>query len=53
MDKYKNFSAAIYCPVGNLIDIKDFDAFEKQFKWIEKHIKGTKFILKHTGTGFL
>ena len=53
MGRYKNFTAAIYCPVGNLIDIKDFDSFEKQFEWIEKHVKIGKVYLETYRHGVL
>ncbi len=43
---YKNFTTAIYCPVGNLININDFDKFGKEFDWIEKHIKVDKVYLE-------
>ncbi|TAH68624.1 MAG: permease [Anaerolineaceae bacterium] len=46
MDSYQNFKAAIYCPVGNLIDITDFDRFGKRFDWIEKHINVGKVYLE-------
>lgn len=43
---YKNFSAAIYCPVKNLTDIKDFTEFEKKFEKLEKHIEIKKMYLE-------
>lgn len=46
MENYKNFKATIYCPVGNLIDIKDLDEFGKKFEWIEKHIRVGKVYLE-------
>lgn len=45
MKGYKNFKAAIYCPVGNLIDL-DLDTFEDSFKWIERHVKVGKVYLE-------
>lgn len=46
MEKYQNFKATIYCPVGNLIGITDFEEFGKKFDWIEKHIKVGKVYLE-------
>lgn len=46
MGRYQNFKATIYCPVGNLIDITDIDAFAKRFEWIEKHINVGKVYLE-------
>lgn len=46
MGNYENFKATIYCPVGNLIDIKDIEAFVKKFEWIEKHIHVGKVYLE-------
>lgn len=43
---YNNFNAAIYCPVGNLIDIKDIEAFAKRFEWIERNVKVGKVYLE-------
>lgn len=45
-ENYKNFNAAIYCPVKNLIDIKDFDEFGKKFDWIENNINVGKVYLE-------
>ncbi|HHX12567.1 MAG TPA: permease, partial [Clostridiales bacterium] len=45
-ENYKNFNAAIYCPVKNLIDIKDFEKFGKEFDWIEKNINVGKVYLE-------
>lgn len=46
MKGYKNFTAAIYCPVGDLIGITDLDEFAKRFEWIEKHVKVGKVYLE-------
>jgi hypothetical protein len=46
MDNYRNFKATIYCPVRNLMDITDIEAFAKRFEWIEKHIKVGKVYLE-------
>lgn len=46
MQRYKNFIAAIYCPVGDLIRITDLDEFAKRFEWIEKHVKVGKVYLE-------
>lgn len=46
MGKYKNFIAAIYCPVKNLIDITDLNEFAEEFAWIEKHIHVGKVYLE-------
>lgn len=43
---YQNFNASIYCPVGNLIAIHDFDSFAERFSFIEKHIKVGKVYLE-------
>lgn len=36
---YHNFNVAIYCSVGNINHITDFDAFEKKLRHITDHIK--------------
>lgn len=42
---YKNFNASVYCPVGNLVDIDDFEKFDKEFELISKHVKvGTVYL---------
>ena len=46
MNGYKNFTAAIYCPVGNLIDIRDLDQFEQAFRWITQRIHVGKVYLE-------
>lgn len=46
MERYKNFTAAIYCPVGDLVRIADLDAFAERFAWIEKHVKVGKVYLE-------
>ena len=48
---YKNFIAAVYCPVGNLIDINDIDAFAKKFAFIEKHVNVGKVYLETYRSG--
>jgi hypothetical protein len=44
--RYRNFNVSIYCPVGNLLDITDFDAFEAQFKLAENNLKIGKVYLE-------
>lgn len=46
MGNYKNFKVAIYCPVGNLAMIKDFEKFGRQFDEIQKHIGVDKVYLE-------
>ncbi|MBZ4665134.1 permease [Mahella sp.] len=46
MERYKNFTAAIYCPVGDLVRITDLNAFAERFAWIEKHVKVGKVYLE-------
>lgn len=36
---YKNFNVAVYCPVSNIKDIEDFEAFDKEFQMLEKNMK--------------
>ncbi len=43
---YKNFQASIYCPVGNVIDIKDFHQFEEELKHLTNHVKLSKVYLE-------
>ena len=50
MNSYKNFSAAVYCPVGDLSGIDDFRQFERQFSHIEKNVRVEKVYLEtHRG----
>lgn len=44
--KYQNFNVSLYCPVGNLTEITDFDAFDRKFSHIEKNIKLGKVYLE-------
>jgi hypothetical protein len=44
---YKNFNVAIYCPVANLLEIKDnLEKFEEKFKLLEKHLHIDKMYLE-------
>ncbi len=36
---YKNFNVSVYCPVGTIVDIKDFEEYKKSFQKITDHIK--------------
>ena len=36
---YKNFNLAIYCPVGDIKDVKDFEEFDRKFSKITEHLK--------------
>lgn len=44
--KYINFNASVYCPVGNLVSITDFDEFDRKFQLLEKNIKVGKVYLE-------
>ncbi|MHB8130054.1 MAG: hypothetical protein ACYDEX_13760 [Mobilitalea sp.] len=44
--KYQNFNASVYCPVGDLLAITDFEAFDQKFKLIENNIKVGKVYLE-------
>lgn len=44
--RYRNFNASIYCPVGDLLAIKDLTEFDRQFQLIEKNIKVGKVYLE-------
>ncbi|MDK2991780.1 MAG: hypothetical protein PWP48_1013 [Clostridiales bacterium] len=46
MERYKNFTAAIYCPVGDLVCINDLDEFAQRFSWIEEHVRVGKVYLE-------
>ena len=48
---YKNFTSALYAPVGNLNAISDLNEFDKRFAHIEKHIHIDKIYLE-TFRGF-
>lgn len=50
---YSNFKAAVYCPVGNLIDIDNMDDFARQFAKIEKHVTVGKVYLETYRSGRL
>ncbi len=43
---YQHFGAAVYCPVGNLVDIKDIGAFAERFAFIERHVQVSKVYLE-------
>lgn len=44
--KYNNFNASIYCPVGNLVSITDFEEFDRKFQLLEKNVKVGKVYLE-------
>lgn len=46
MQSYRNFNAAVYCPVGNLAAIDDLDGFAERFASLEKHIRVGKVYLE-------
>lgn len=46
MEQYRNFKAAIYCPISDLENIKDLDRFNQQFQWIQKHVNVNKVYLE-------
>lgn len=50
---YKNFNAAVYCPVENLMAIDDMDDFSERFAFIEKHIEVGKVYLETYRSGTL
>lgn len=49
--KYQNFNVSIYCPVGNINSITDFEAFDQKFQLIEKNIKVGKVYLETFRSG--
>jgi hypothetical protein len=49
--KYKNFNASVYCPVGNLVNITDFEDFNRKFELIEKNVKVGKVYLETYRSG--
>lgn len=44
--KYKNFNVSVYCPVGNLVSISDFNEFDQKFQLLEKNVKVGKVYLE-------
>lgn len=51
---YQNFKTAIYCPVRDVVRIADNPQFERDFAFIEKHIKLDKVYLEtYRGGRFL
>ena len=42
---YENFNVSVYCPVKNLIDITDFDEFDRRFQLLERNVKVGKVYL--------
>lgn len=44
--KYQNFNASVYCPVGNLISLSDFEDFDHQFQLLERNVKIGKVYLE-------
>lgn len=43
---YNHFNASLYCPVFNLVSIKDLDDFNRSFQLLEKNIKIGKVYLE-------
>lgn len=51
---YANFKTAIYCPVANLNAIHDLEAFDRNFAFLEQHIRIDKVYLEtHRGNEFI
>ena len=48
---YKNFSAAIYAPVSNLLAITDLKEFDKRFSFIERNVHIDKIYLETYRSG--
>ena len=44
---YKNFTTAVYCTVGDVNGIKDFDLFEKEFSHISDSVHVDKVYLEY------
>lgn len=44
--RYNHFNASIYCPVGDLLSITDFEEFDQKFQLIERNIKVGKVYLE-------
>ncbi|MBR2948335.1 MAG: hypothetical protein IKC46_00585 [Lachnospiraceae bacterium] len=47
---YQNFNLAIYCTVGDIKDIRDFEAFDKKINKILRHIKVGRVYLENFRT---
>lgn len=45
-NSYKNFEVAVYCPVANLNDITDLEAFDRKFQRIMEHMHISKVYLE-------
>jgi len=51
---YANFKTAIYCPVANLNAIHDLEAFDRDFAFLEQHIRIDKVYLEtYRGNEFI
>ena len=46
MGKHNGYRVSIYCPVGDLLGIEDYDAFEKKFDWFAGHTGVEKVYLE-------
>ena len=44
--RYNNFNVSVYCPVRNLIDITDFEEFDRKFQLLEGNVKVGKVYLE-------
>lgn len=44
--RYDNFNASVYCPVGNLVNITDFEEFDRKFQLLERNVKVGKVYLE-------
>lgn len=45
-EKYHNFGVAVYCPVGNLNEITDLEAFDKKFQLVYGNMHISKVYLE-------
>jgi len=44
---YRNFNLAIYCPVGDIKDIQDFEEFDRKFRHITDHMNVGRVYLEN------
>ena len=51
---YQNFNVSVYCPVGNINGIEDFDAFDEKLKLLYNNLKlGHAYLECYRGTEWI
>ena len=51
---YRNFNVSVYCPVGNINQIEDFEAFDEKLRHLYSNVKlGHAYLECYRGTEWI